>query len=581
MQIFETYLIRNKININISLRAIGLALAFLLILFNLPQYQTGIFILLPIICGLLTILSLEAGIFFTLFVLIIPIFYSSVEFGILYLIAFFILIAMRKEISMQTLLLFTLFIALSRFYLPFGVLMLAAIYLSPAEAFWFSLIGCLSLEIFGLMFGISSLGGIYIGGTTPIWPSIANLPPINDFSWIPQKFSDSSFLTFYGNLFKSFINNPVLLILPLFWGGIGILVSKFSRWNFKNVLAVFALGIGSLTAIYFFIQIYFGITIQGFFSIFVSAILSYVLATSYVKLTIKFDEKTKVIDKILEKNRSKEKIPLRDTLTNLFTREFLEDRFDKIIEDAKKGSSPLSFVMVDIDRFKQINDTKGHQAGDSVLVDVAKILENTIDSNGTVVRYAGDEFCIIFPDVNAKKAKEIMNNTSNTLAKHNFKNLEHVLRPTLSIGISEFPIHTTDKEELIGFADQALYISKNLGRNTITLFGEDVFVEQALELNCWIELQAFITVNGKVRPDSWRIHSDSDKVEVVTLFEYTSMIPYVSNTAHQETETKTYKTSFLGKVLKITSMSPKKTEFVLLVQKADLPIKIKDQLNIE
>ncbi len=321
-------------------------------------------------------------------------------------------------------------------------------------------------------------------------------------------------------------------------------------------------------------QIFFGITIKSVSIILFSASFSYIIAISYVYLNSKFEEKVLKIRKTKQKVKDKPYAPIYDTLTKLPTREYLEDHFDEILANNSKDSEVLSFAMIDLDRFKQINDTKGHQGGDAVL-------KSAVDSEGTVVRYAGDEFCVIFPNKKVTEAKKIIEGVAENLANHEFKNLEHVLRPTLSVGISEFPTQTKDKGELIGFADQALYISKNLGRNSITLFGEDVFVEQALELECWIELQSFLTVNGKVRADSWRLHPDSEQIEVVTLFEYTSMIPYVSNTAHEATEQKTYKTSFLGKVLKISSMSPNRTEFVLLVQKADLPIKVKEHLSIE
>ncbi len=239
MKAFEHYLSRNKTNISISFRALGLTLALLIISYFLPHYQLSILILLAISCGLIAIFSLEAGSFFFLAIITLPIFYSSVEIGLIYILIVFLLFTYRNEISMQTFLLFTLFIALSRLYLPFGILMIAAIYLGP-EAFWFGLFGCLTLETLGLLYGASSISGIFTGGTSPIWNTISNLPPINDLSWIPTKFSESSFLQIYQKLFKSFIGNPLLLVLPLFWGGVGAMVSKFSQWKLRNVFSVFA-----------------------------------------------------------------------------------------------------------------------------------------------------------------------------------------------------------------------------------------------------------------------------------------------------------------------------------------------------
>ena len=160
-----------------------------------------------------------------------------------------------------------------------------------------------------------------------------------------------------------------------------------------------------------------------------------------------------------------------DTLTNLFNRRHFEERLSAETQKAFEKRSNLSVIMVDIDHFKKVNDTFGHDGGDKILREIASLLKNSVRQHDTVARYGGEEFVLLLPGVPldstnmvAERIRQLVENTLFDIGPTQI----HV---TISLGISNFPIHRVkSKEELVKMADLALYEAKKGGRNRTCIF---------------------------------------------------------------------------------------------------------------
>ena len=128
----------------------------------------------------------------------------------------------------------------------------------------------------------------------------------------------------------------------------------------------------------------------------------------------------------------------------------------------------VSLAMVDIDKFKQINDAHGHQAGDVVLRDVARILRDTLRNVDSLGRYGGEEFAAILPHTDFKEALQTGERIRQAVAGHPFRIGPRELRVTVSVGVATYPSETVDSPgALVREADKALYRAKQAGRDRV------------------------------------------------------------------------------------------------------------------
>lgn len=168
------------------------------------------------------------------------------------------------------------------------------------------------------------------------------------------------------------------------------------------------------------------------------------------------------------KNRIREQ-SIRDPLTNLYNRRFLNEFMERELALARRNQKPLAVVMLDLDHFKQLNDQFGHQTGDMVIEMVAKHLLRQSRRTDVLFRYGGEEFLVILPNTNAIQAQHLAENwrvhveQAQIFAKHQAINI------TLSAGISVYPEHGTTTFNLIQAADEALYQAKAAGRNQVVM----------------------------------------------------------------------------------------------------------------
>ncbi|MFC3193687.1 putative bifunctional diguanylate cyclase/phosphodiesterase [Marinicella sediminis] len=169
-----------------------------------------------------------------------------------------------------------------------------------------------------------------------------------------------------------------------------------------------------------------------------------------------------------------------DVLTELMNRRYIVKTIEQSIDIALKKRHTLAVMFLDLDRFKVINDSLGHDVGDDVLVSIANILKKNVKNHGVAARYAGDEFLIL---LNQNISKSQVNQIAETILKDvanpiKLKNGSEI-NLTISLGIAYFPEHGTSVNKLIKHADIALYNAKLNGKNRYTVYSEELDGDQA------------------------------------------------------------------------------------------------------
>ncbi|MEO8164364.1 MAG: diguanylate cyclase [Betaproteobacteria bacterium] len=167
-----------------------------------------------------------------------------------------------------------------------------------------------------------------------------------------------------------------------------------------------------------------------------------------------------------------ESLALQDPLTGLANRRLLVDRMSMAVAQARRNKSHMAVVYMDLDGFKQVNDTLGHGAGDSLLQTVARRLTGTVREEDTVARLGGDEFVMSLPHIHgaddaARMAAKIIDAVSQPLEIEG-----HTVRITTSAGIGIFPENGRDADTLMKAADGALYEAKRAGKNSYRIAGK-------------------------------------------------------------------------------------------------------------
>lgn len=161
---------------------------------------------------------------------------------------------------------------------------------------------------------------------------------------------------------------------------------------------------------------------------------------------------------------------IRDHLTGLYNRRYLGETLERELARAKRGNHPVSLIMIDIDHFKNINDTFGHNMGDSILKSFAKQLLEQTRIEDIIYRYGGEEFLVLLPNVTSQNARDIAERWRTSFQEaHAFHEGEKI-DVTLSCGIAEFPLSGKSSEELIAAADKSLYQAKAMGRNRVVIW---------------------------------------------------------------------------------------------------------------
>jgi diguanylate cyclase (GGDEF)-like protein/PAS domain S-box-containing protein len=161
---------------------------------------------------------------------------------------------------------------------------------------------------------------------------------------------------------------------------------------------------------------------------------------------------------------------IRDPLTGLFNRRFMEDALGRELQRAKRRTHSLVVVFLDLDHFKRFNDIHGHDAGDTVLRSMAGLFQQHFRGEDVVCRYGGEEFAFILPESTAKNAAKRVEELRQVAKRHKINYKEQVLDAvTFSVGIAAYPENALTGEELLQTADTCLYESKASGRDCVTI----------------------------------------------------------------------------------------------------------------
>ncbi len=157
-----------------------------------------------------------------------------------------------------------------------------------------------------------------------------------------------------------------------------------------------------------------------------------------------------------------------DPLTRLCNRRSFTEMLENELSRCQRKDTPCSLIMCDIDHFKRVNDTHGHQAGDEVLILVADMLREHLRPYDIAARYGGEEFCLVLPETSLEQAMVVANRIRQYVESFTFNGELTGIRLTLSLGVAT--LDKTEKlseGELIRLADEALYLAKNNGRNRV------------------------------------------------------------------------------------------------------------------
>ncbi|MGC8926350.1 MAG: diguanylate cyclase [Myxococcota bacterium] len=160
-------------------------------------------------------------------------------------------------------------------------------------------------------------------------------------------------------------------------------------------------------------------------------------------------------------------LSITDALTGLYNRRYFFRRFAEVVENSIRYNTGFSILMIDIDHFKNFNDTYGHKAGDEILKRVAYIFSSRVRKVDIVARYGGEEFIILFPRMKKKEAYDLAEKLRKNveLSKFVFEGQPIGQKITISIGVATFPDDSKDAREIVDLADKALYKAKRNGRN--------------------------------------------------------------------------------------------------------------------
>lgn len=180
-----------------------------------------------------------------------------------------------------------------------------------------------------------------------------------------------------------------------------------------------------------------------------------------------------LFDQVEDEKSRLEKLSLTDFLTGVYNIRYFYHRIIEEFSRSQRYALPISCLMLDIDHFKKVNDKFGHKTGDLVLKEFAQLLKKKSRKSDVFARYGGEEFIMLLPQTSSEGALAEAERIRRIIEKYKFKSLKNKGGLTVSIGISTSPddrISTHD--DLISFADQALFVAKNDGRNRVVSFGE-------------------------------------------------------------------------------------------------------------
>jgi diguanylate cyclase (GGDEF)-like protein len=163
------------------------------------------------------------------------------------------------------------------------------------------------------------------------------------------------------------------------------------------------------------------------------------------------------------------RIARTDPLTGLANRRHFDEQLTRIIGESLKYGAPASLIVADVDHFKKVNDTYGHEAGDEVLKAVARVFMGCVRAEDVCARYGGEEIAILLPETTVARAQEVAERVRRAIELRTIVHDEHEIPVTASFGVAGYPESSALRDGLFPAADRALYEAKAAGRNRVRI----------------------------------------------------------------------------------------------------------------
>src|SRR5260221_8167679 len=195
------------------------------------------------------------------------------------------------------------------------------------------------------------------------------------------------------------------------------------------------------------------------------AFMGTVISTGLVLSTV-VGERGRAFDALAQALKTLKEEAIRDPLTDLYNRRFLRDYMARELLRAAREGIRVAAIMIDLDRFKRVNDTAGHAAGDFVLTEIATLLKRHIRGTDIACRYGGEEFTLVLPNATLQSARVRAEAICSAIREE----CVQLMCVTASLGVAIFPDHAAEPESLLRAADKALYDAKGRGRNQVRVF---------------------------------------------------------------------------------------------------------------
>jgi diguanylate cyclase (GGDEF)-like protein len=185
------------------------------------------------------------------------------------------------------------------------------------------------------------------------------------------------------------------------------------------------------------------------------------------------EELSAVNSNLQKKNEELHRLSITDSLTGIYNRKHIMDLFDLELTRSRRYDNGLAVLMLDIDHFKTVNDTYGHQVGDRVMQQVAELLNQAVRDCDHVGRYGGEEFLVVLPDIGIQAAAVVAERIRRSVANLQCGGEKKKFSVTISIGLAAYPTDGDKTESLLSSADNALYQAKAGGRNCVVVTQSD------------------------------------------------------------------------------------------------------------